>query len=98
VVISAVGFSCEDIASFMIFLRIYITYQITPTAVDHRLLLNKLKSLNLPLLTKNWIIDFLSNMLDRLNYAFRNGKSVHSGVPQATKLGLWLYALMINNL
>ena len=49
----------------------------------------------------NWIIDFLSNIFQCIKLAegcFSKWGPVPSGVPQGTKLGLWLFVLMMNDL
>ena len=48
----------------------------------------------------NWVIDFLRNRQQRvkLSGVFSHWLDVPAGVPQGTRLGLWLFPAMINDL
>ena len=59
--------------------------------IDHKSLVNKLKRVNIPNSVINWVIAFLSGRSQRVKL----GKDC---VPQGTKLGPWLFLLMINDL
>ena len=68
--------------------------------VDHHMLVAKLLSLGVKPTVLNWVIDFLRSRQQRvkLNGVLSDWLDVPAGVPQGTRLGLWLLLAMINDL
>ena len=69
--------------------------------IDYKVLVNRLKQVNVPSSIVNWVVDFLSGRSQRVKLGkdclLEWGK-VPSGVPQGIKLEPWLFLLMINDL
>ena len=69
--------------------------------IDHSILIEKLCKLDISGSVANWIIDLLSDRLQHIKLAegcFFEWGPVPSGVLQGTKLGPWLFVLMISDL
>ena len=68
--------------------------------INPNILLEKLKTLGIPVFLLHWIFDFLSDRSQavKVGNATSNALPVWGTVPQGTKLGVVLFILMINDL
>ena len=69
--------------------------------IDHTLLVWKLLALDMPAGVSSWIINFLTDRTQRVklgNDCLSEWRNVPAGVPQGTKLGPWLFILMIDEI
>jgi len=71
--------------------------------IDHRILVRKLGACNIdiPAAVISWTTDFLTLRKERVKLGhdcFSEWDAVPAGRPQGTKLGLWLFIIVINKL
>ena len=69
--------------------------------IDHTLLARKLLALDMPVGVSFGIIDFLADRTQRVKLGedcLSEWRNVPAGAPQGTKLGPWLFILMIDDI
>ena len=69
--------------------------------IDHQILVRKLRTYNFHEQTGHWIVDFLTDRMQRVKISqdfYSEWASVPANVTQGTKLGPWLFVMMITDL
>ena len=69
--------------------------------IDHQILIRKLNTYDIPEMVISWITDFLTSRKQRVKLGhdcLSEWGLVPAGVPQGTKLGPWLFIVLINEL
>ena len=78
-----------------------LDYRKASYPVDHNSLVTKLYSLRIKPTIFNWVVDFLGERTQCVKIhsdCFSEFTPVPTGIPQVTRIGLWLLLVMINDL
>ena len=78
-----------------------LDYRKASDLVDHGILAAKILGLRIPRGIARWVCDFLMDRRQRMKLSsncFSKWGTIPSGVPQGTRLGRWLFILMISDL